>query len=249
MLEDEAAPVTSVEPPQIKIGDHDDPDASFRHTTAYAAQVIALDMAWQMLTEAIAESTESGQTWLVVVMGSRGFALGENGLIGGTDSRLTSAQLHVPWLMRFPDGRRKLVRSHTLVSHLDLLPTLLAAEEFADDKASPADGMSVLDASDSAALADRQVHFSATDNAVAIRTPDWCFRTSRRGVPNGDASRDAHGEASIESGLFVLPDDRWEANDVSKLCPDVIEELEGRIDATFRQLSGEVSIGPMEKRE
>jgi hypothetical protein len=32
-------------------------------------------------------------------------------------------------------------------------------------------------------------------------------------------------ETAAASELYVRPDDRWEANDVAKLCPDVVEEL------------------------
>jgi len=33
----------------------------------------------------------------------------------------------------------------------------------------------------------------------------------------------------IRCQLFVRPDDRWEANDVAGLCPDVVESLLARI--------------------
>jgi hypothetical protein len=35
--------------------------------------------------------------------------------------------------------------------------------------------------------------------------------------------------------LYVRPDDRWEANDVAKLCPDVVEMLSKSLDTATRQ--------------
>ena len=241
LLDDEASAITSTTSPQINIGVNDDPDLTFRYTMAYAAQVMVLDLEWQVLIDAIAATSEAGQAWRVVLMGGRGFPLGEDGLIGGTDSRLTSAQLHVPWLIRFPDGRGKLVRSNALVSHLDLLPTLLDARGASDGEAARADGNNLSQFSEGVSLADRELHFSANGAAVAIRTPNWCFRTNRSYPPIADASTMAEQADEVESGLFVRPDDRWEANDVSKLCPEVIEELESLIASTLRQFSEDAS--------
>jgi hypothetical protein len=43
-------------------------------------------------------------------------------------------------------------------------------------------------------------------------------------VAGGGRDHASNGVATV-SELFVRPDDRWEANDVAKLCPDVVEEL------------------------
>jgi hypothetical protein len=36
--------------------------------------------------------------------------------------------------------------------------------------------------------------------------------------------------------LYVRPDDRWEANDVAKLCPDTLESLHAALGDAGRQL-------------
>jgi hypothetical protein len=237
LLDDESSAVTSIDAPQITVGADDDPDIAFRYTVAYAAQVITLDLAWQFLMDAVATVPAAQQPWLVVLLGSRGFPLGEHGLIGGTDLRLTSEQLHVPWLIRFPDGRGKLVRSDALVSHLDLLPTLLDAEELNDGAPSRSDGLSLLQFSMGTALTDRNLHLSANGSAVAIRTPRWCYRTRQIHASNEGVGTTMDEADEFESGLFVRPDDRWEANDVAKLCPAVIEELKSLMESTLRQFS------------
>jgi hypothetical protein len=57
----------------------------------------------------------------------------------------------------------------------------------------------------------------------AIRTAEWCLRQ--------DAAADEHVE------LYVRPDDRWEINDVAKLCPEVIETLIPALNAFLRRMS------------
>jgi arylsulfatase A-like enzyme len=238
LLDDETPTVTSIDAPEIKIGVGDDPDIIFSHTAAYAAQVTALDVAWQVLMEAVEAASAAQQSWHVVLIGNRGFPLGEHGLIGGTDLRLTSEQLHVPWLIRFPDGGGRLARSSTLVSHLDLLPTLLDAEGLNSSGSRRLDGLSLLQFAAGTAWMDRNIHLSANGVAVAIRTPGWCLR-NRLAV-----GLDAHDSTTMEevghseAELFVRPDDRWETNDVSKLCPEVVEELKSLTEATLRQFSG-----------
>jgi arylsulfatase A-like enzyme len=236
LLDEESSVVTSVDPPQTTIGVDDDPDTVFRYTMAYAAQVMALDAAWQALMEAVATAAQKGQKWCVVLLGSRGFPLGEDGIVGGTDERLTSAQLHVPWIIRLPDGRDGLIRNRVLVSHLDLMPTLLDALELSGGTPLRSDGSSFLQ-HEKASSADRTSHLSANHTAAAIRTPDWCFRTTRSRMPDETESAMLSQESDSDSKLFVRPDDRWEANDVSKLCPDVVDELKSVMESSLRRYS------------
>ena len=68
----------------------------------------------------------------------------------------------------------------------------------------------------------------------AIRTAEWCLRqgTSATRTDRANSATSSRGE------LYVRPDDRWEANDVAKLCPDVVETLvarDGRTDCYQRQ--------------
>jgi arylsulfatase A-like enzyme len=234
LLDDPSSAFTSVDPPQTAIGDADDPDTVFQYTMAYAAQVMALDAAWQGLMEAVEVSTQKGEKWCTVLLGSRGFPLGEHGIVGGTDERLTSAQLHVPWIVRLPDAREKLLRNRALVSHVDFIPTMLDALELSSELPLRSDGSSFLP-HEQPSSADRTSLLSMNRSAVAIRTPDWCFRMSSRQAPNEDAS--ASESCENDSKLFVRPDDRWEANDVSKLCPDVVDELKSLMDASLRDYS------------
>ncbi|MEX2310690.1 MAG: sulfatase-like hydrolase/transferase [Pirellulales bacterium] len=219
--ESDPPPVENAAPPDFSTGDTHDPDAAFRYGAAYAAQAMALDASWEGLLEAV-QSAGVNQEWLVVLLGARGYPLGEHRRIGGDDPRLYAEQLHVPWLMRFPDSRGRLARSGQLASPLDLLPTLMEWIGGADHAPTKLDGLSVLPLIGSARPAWREslIAVSAAGHR-AIRTAEWSLR------------QDAAAQQQPE--LYVRPDDRWEFNDVAKLCPEVLETLTRAMDEHFPQ--------------
>ncbi len=221
--EGDPPPLETAEPPDYFLASADDPDAIFRHSCAYAAQAIVLDACWNELSEAI-QSASPGGDWLVVLLGTRGYPLGEHRRIGGVDARLYGEQLHVPCLVRFPDARGRLARSGKLASHLDLLPTIIdwIGGGLPDDVLT-FDGMSVMPLATSSRTEWRQALVSVSDAGHrAIRTDDWCLRHEAP-VPD-DSATPAHMPPP-SSELYVRPDDRWETNDVASLCPDVVEKL------------------------
>jgi arylsulfatase A-like enzyme len=214
--EGDPPPIESAEPPDLIITEGDEPDTAFRYGCAYAAQVMVLDDCWNGLMATVDEASRKDD-WLIALLGVRGFPLGEHRRIGGIERRLYVEQLHVPWLVRFPDGRGRLSRRSQLTSHLDLLPTL--AEWLEKERATPlaaprsllpapcSDGLSVLPLIDALNPPWRDTLLSATHGTRALRTPSWTLRQ------NGIAE------------LFVRPDDRWEANEVAARCPDVATML------------------------
>ncbi len=123
--------------------------------------------------------------WLVVLIGTRGYPLGEHARIGGVDARLYCEQLHVPWIIRFPSGLGRLGRSGALTSHVDLLPTILGWLD--DSNASPlegVDGINVLLRVRTARAEWRETLLAASATSRAIRTPAWCLRQD---VPFGSS--------------------------------------------------------------
>jgi arylsulfatase A-like enzyme len=202
-----------------------DPDAAFRYACAYGAQVMVLDNCLEDLVNVINASGDNG--WLISLMGARGFPLGEHGRIGGVDPHTYAEQLHVPWLVRFPDKLGQLTRVDALISHHDLFPTLghwIDRDGRIDGSTSG--GASVLPLASSAQTAWRDATTSRSSGARSIRTATWCLREdfALRGAT-------AFNGPTEVSELYVRPDDRWEANDIAKLCPDVVEELRARLSA------------------
>jgi arylsulfatase A-like enzyme len=218
--EDDPSPIESLAPPNFFANTAEDPDAAFRYACAYAAQVMVLDDCFQNLLDAI--NTSGGNEWLVTLLGARGFPLGEHGRIGGVDQRTHVEQLQVPWIVRFPNKLGQFSRVGSLTSHHDLPPTLLdwIDREHKFDRPM-LDGRSVLPLASSARAAWRNAMLSCSASARSIRTATWCLRED---VAPADCNS-ATSEPASAPELYVRPDDRWEANDVAKLCPEVVEEL------------------------
>jgi arylsulfatase A-like enzyme len=201
--EGDPPPRIEVEPPDLMAGKDTEPDAIFRCATAYAAQAMLLDAS----LEGLLASIEPGgrEDWTILLLGVRGYPLGEHGRIGGVDGRLFAEQLHVPMIWRFADAQHRLSRSGKLISLADV-PTMI--EGLADQRL-------VIPQHEA-------LHAAGPHGARAIRTASWCLRS------------DGHfGErvAGRSNELYVRPDDRWEANDVADLCPREVEELLARLAA------------------
>lgn len=228
LLDEGEKPIETTVPPDRLIDSQDDPDLAFRYSAAYAAQVMVFDKCWQGLMDATAAGDKP---WLVMLLGARGFSLGEHGRIGGNHGSLPVEQLHVPWLIEFPDGRGKLLRSNSLVSHLDLLPTIADWSEVHLDEVPAVDGLAAFSSVDGRPPAQRWALLSTTTDGgtnYSIRTSNWCLRGSSVEPISSDvdASPSTESSRADDVQLFVQPDDRWEANDVSKLCPDIVGELQ-----------------------
>ncbi|MFO0788364.1 MAG: sulfatase-like hydrolase/transferase [Pirellulales bacterium] len=229
LLDEETFPVESATVPQILLASDNDLDLAFRYSTAYAAQVMVLDQCWQELMSTL-EAAGASDSWLVMLLGARGFSLGEHGRIGGLDDRLPVEHLHVPWLIRFPDSRGQLARRPSLVSHVDILPTLAELTKTSQSTVATSAGLSILPLADPADPPCRASLLStnlssSNDESISptysLRTDAWCLRGA---LTKGDPT--AIDREAVEPALFVRPDDLWEANDVAKLCPDVVDELQ-----------------------
>lgn len=212
------SPVETVVPPDLTIADNDDPDAAFRYASAYAAQVMVLDECWGALLDAI-KSSRNRAPWLVTLIGARGYPLGEHRRIGGIDTRHYVEQLHVPWLIQFPDGAGRLARSNRLTSHVDLPFVLLDPSQARIRALATTTHVDWRDALVAKSCGHR-----------AIRTADWCLREDLVTTPSeGPEITEFKPTSTSNVELFVRPDDRWEANDVAKLCPDDVEALTQRL--------------------
>jgi arylsulfatase A-like enzyme len=225
--DDDPPPFESTTPPELFVSPDSDPDAAFRYACAYAAQVMVLDECLESLLNTINSFT--GDEWLIMLIGARGFPLGEHGRIGGADPRTHAEQLHVPWLIRLPDHRGRLARVAALTSHIDVLPTLTDwIDRDRKVERSAFDGRSILPFTSAARVAWRESTISRSATARSIRTAAWCLRE--------EVVREESALSSTEANslpeLYVRPDDRWEANDVAKLCPDVVDELRAALSST-----------------
>lgn len=111
--EDDPVPESTIERPDALFDDNGSAeacDARFAAACRYAGQVRTLDACLAGWLDVI-ESLFEGEALRIVLMGVRGFPLGEHGKIGGVDMRLFSEQQQVPLLVRTGDPARRFIRN------------------------------------------------------------------------------------------------------------------------------------------
>lgn len=189
-------------------GEDHDPDEVLSFSCAYAGQVMLLD---ECIGNLIGHFKQEGllDDTLLVLLGARGFPLGEHFQLGPHRPLLYNETIHVPWLMSFPNGMGSSTRSPTLVQPADLPSTLLAHLRV-NSPWRLVDGGNLMDQINTDLVQFRElVCLTATDQ-YAIRTPAWYLRLPRA--------------EPVE--LFAKPDDHWEVNEVSHQRGDVIAGLQ-----------------------
>ncbi len=203
-------PPDSAEVPDRMLAEDHDPDELLGIAQAYAGQVSLLDTCFGALLELL-ESGAAGQQTLLVLTSSRGFPLGEHRRVGPCDEALYGELVHVPLLLRFPDGQAAAARSQALIEPADLWATLLDCFGVSDLPPSPSAGsLMPIVRQEVQTLRDRLCILG--DGAErAIRTPAWYLRTA--GQPE----------------LFAKPDDRWEVNNIANRCREEVECLQNVI--------------------
>ncbi len=206
---EDPSPGEDADVPCLVLESDHDPDWLFSLACGYAAQVMALDASVGALCRYLDECDASEATVLTLV-GTAGFPLGEHAVVGAAAPCLYSESLHVPWLIRVPSRAETLGRTPAL-AHLADLPATLAQVLHWDAPFGTSDGRSLrIRASDP--LDPGRDHLCVADAAgrLGLRTSDWYYVRA----------------ASKQARLFVKPDDRWEVNDVSDRCRDVVDALD-----------------------
>ncbi len=201
---DPPPPSSAEVPNQILPPDHD-PDLLLGVIQSYAGQVTLLDMCLGALLECL-ESTPAGRETLLAVVSLRGFPLGEHHRLGPCDDALFSELVHVPWMMRFPDGLGAGARSQQLIEPADLWASVLDWWKLAPPPSPTACSLLPLVRQTPAIKRDR-LCVRGPGSQRAIRTPAWYLRVAD------------------EPELFVKSDDRWEVNNVTSRCREVSECL------------------------
>ncbi len=204
--EGDPKPPDSIDVPELTLPEDHDPDQLLGITQAYAGQVSLFDTCLGAFLEFIDGSPLAEET-LVVLTSPRGFPLGEHGRVGPCDGALYGELVHVPLMIRFPDRLAASARSHGLVEPADLWATLLNWWRIGPLPPSPS-SVNLLPIIRQEVDASRdRLCISGDATQRAVRTPAWYLRRGDR----------------VE--LFAKPDDRWEVNDVSDRCQDIVQDL------------------------
>jgi hypothetical protein len=124
-LRDEEDPpaATFLEPPELRLPEHYDPDELLPITQAYAAQVLVIDEALEALFAAI-DDAEFFQNTLVVLTSPRGYLLGQQRWVGAGYDALLEDLLHVPLLVRRPQQAQAAQRELGLLEPRELFALL-----------------------------------------------------------------------------------------------------------------------------
>ncbi|QDS99533.1 sulfatase-like hydrolase/transferase [Adhaeretor mobilis] len=206
LTDEDPPPLEGVSPPRYIATD--DPDELLAYRAAYDAQVMVLE---ECLGDFLAASHQylQSQPTLVCLTGSRGFALGEHGELGTQAKPLYGELLHVPCLISVPETTTPIPRFGGLCQPADLGATLsewLLGQDTTE-------GRNLLTLFCEEPVDWRQFVLAKRGDEVTLRTVAWMMRTS--GI-----------ESAASQELYVKPDDRWECNEISGLCPDAFQQLQ-----------------------
>lgn len=193
--EDDPTPDADVEPPSGRVDRNADPDTVFGAAARYAAQVLVLDACVEGWLESV-DAQLSDTPPAMVLLGLRGFSLGEHGMLGIEEAAPYGESRHVPLLIRSPGQASPGRRASSGLLPLTSLPAMLAS-------------LASSDAESAVASAEQQRLVLQGEGARGVRGLDW--------------HAVQHPQASAE--LYAKPDDRWEANDVASLKPEVVEAM------------------------
>jgi hypothetical protein len=207
--EGDPPPTRDVRPPSDALVA--DPDEALGSRIAYAAQTAVLDECLGAMLDEVRRELLATSQLTTLLVGVRGFALGEHGRVGA-DVRSTYGELtHLPCL--WSDGETSLgaSRCNWLAQPQELGQRLLAWTERATVAASRLE----------------QAVSCGPRGELALRTREWMLRVppDAGGEDLGAASGETKADDTRTPQLFVRPDDRWEFNDVASLRPAEVEEF------------------------
>jgi arylsulfatase A-like enzyme len=201
--DDPSAPNFTDPPAAIAVGDA--PDELLGYRVAYAAQVALLDSCLAGFLEAV-DLMSPNVAKLVILVGTRGFSLGEHGCVGYKCGTLFSEQLHLPLLIVNKESHQPMPRVAGFVQPVDIGHTLSdwLLGDLANSKSA---SFSLVPHLSGESTSLRDLSLASNETERAIRTPAWMMK---------------HG-GSTE--LYSKPDDRWETNNVATRCPEIVELL------------------------
>lgn len=227
--EDEPPPPTMSTVPTIADSEALDPDELLGIRRAYGGQVKLFDECLAAFLD-VFESSGLAENTLLVLLGVRGFSLGEHATIGHYGTRLHEELIHVPCLMHFPDALGADERSSEIIQPCDLGATLL---DWGRHDGVPSHGQSLMPLlrGDRLTVRDRACTVAydpllqgGMPSELAIRTKYWHLRLDMRAPSTEEDS------LAVQPSLYVKPDDRWEQNEISSRCADQVEALRTAID-------------------
>lgn len=216
--EDDPPPPQTTSVPSWVLPEDFDPDLPLGLTQAYTAQIMTLDACLAALLDQL-QGRPLGEQTLLIVLGGRGFPLGEHRRVGAAEEILYGEMVHLPLMIRFPHGLGRLTRSDALVQPSDLFATLLdCVGQRIPAAMGSAASLLPLARDEQPRVRDR-LCLTTSSGQLALRTAAW---------------HAIFAESGDQVELYTKPDDRWEFNDVASRLPDVVSGLRTAL-AQFQQ--------------
>ena len=228
--EGDPEPSESDQPVETVLPTDYDPDDLLTTTWSYAANVAILDECIAAMMEYLEELNLINDT-AIVLTSPRSYPLGEHRRVGPCDGASYEESVHVPLLIRMPDGTGAASRSHGLVTPLDLFETLseIAAMNGNQTHEPPGLGESLMPIL-------RQEKEATQRDRVLL------------GLPNGDRAirtRLWHMRLTNPPELYVKPDDRWEANNVADRLWEETESLQSLAEQDAKAIETSTPLEPL----
>jgi len=166
---------------------------------SFAAAVTSFDAEIQAILDLFRSSgLDRTATWIMT--SGYGWPLGEHGIIGPSGSRPHEELVHLPLIIRLPEGREAMRRASAFTQPSDLGPTI--CELLGVNQESPSLLPLIADPS-------RTIR-EVCRIGPSIRTNEWAFIGATGDQP---------------PRLYLKPDDIWEANDLAARHPDECDRL------------------------
>ncbi len=199
MTGDDELPPTDDPRPSVRERVAADDPQIWQIRAAYAAQICVLDLLWGAWSEHVRGWQADHGPLMTVLTSWGGYPLGEHGVIGGETSPYHE-RLHIPLILQPCLPKQYGTRFEHLVEPTDTWQWLAGWFEGRRD--------TVLATKGWRANHQQEVWIGGDASTKLLRTHRWYF------VETGERTH-----------LFLKPDDRWDQNDISSRCPDVVIQL------------------------
>ena len=214
--DEDPEPSDKVAAPSLQFNEStDDPDLLFEFQVAYGGQVEMLDRLLGVLFEAV--GSKIWQQSLFCLTSTRGFPLGEHGVVGYYRPVLNAESIHVPLLIRWPETSFS-GRSQCLVHPTSLGSALLHWHGYRENLPLTVPGIDrdnwIPNETNSGLVCS-----VAEQPFCAIQTCHWKY------------------VSGPHPALYVKPDDIWEFNDVLELCPSIASQLSDALEFGKNELN------------
>ncbi|TWT64643.1 hypothetical protein [Allorhodopirellula solitaria] len=200
------------QPPHFALEASDDPDLVMAWMRTYGCQIRLIDALFGLLHDV---APAAGQD-AIVLAGTSGFSLGQNGAVGHRAGPLRSCHLQVPLIASsFEAGISGVGIRNPNVTSADRLPDLIAtlANRPTRSPLSP-EAWAARQPQEDASAQDG-ILTSLGERNVAVTTQDWFFVAGGAGAESDAISSEE--DVSSLGHLFLKPDDLCDVNDVARL--------------------------------